>query len=244
MRIDIVPLTEAHIPAAAALVAARYRDLRRHVPLLPASYADPDVMASLLGGLVPRVPGAAAMRDGALAGFLAGYLIPHFRARPGVFCPEWANAVEPEGGRRIYEELYTWLAERWIADGYIQHALALFAHDRPAIEAWHWLGFGLAAADGVRSLDPVPVDAPGVTVRRATLNDVNTVAGLLVGLRHHLASSPTFLVQDKEDPRVQSEAWLADAKIALWLAQSATDSAGFLVCGPATDNASTVIVDP
>ncbi|MBN1659178.1 MAG: GNAT family N-acetyltransferase [Anaerolineae bacterium] len=244
MSIDVIPFAEAHIPAAAALVAARYRDLHNLVPLLPPSYGDPGVMAGLLGRLVPRVPGAAAIRDGRLAGFLAGYLIPHFHARPGVFCPEWANAVEPDDGRRLYEALYTWLAPRWLAGGYIQHALTLFAHDRPAIEAWHWLGFGLAAADGVRSLHPVPVDAPGVTVRRAALDDVDAVAALLAGLRRHLASSPTFLIQDQEDVHTQSEAWLADPDITLWLAHRDSTPVGFLVSGPASDNASTIIVDP
>lgn len=244
MPIDIVPLTEAHIPAAAALVAGRYRELRDHAPLLPASYGEPDIMAGLLGPFVARVPGAAAMRDGRLVGFLAGYLMAEFWARPGVYCPEWANAVEPENGRRIYEEMYTWLAKQWVAGGYVQHALTLFAHDQTAFDTWHWLGFGLAAADAVRSLDPVAVNAPGVRVRRGTPDDVDAVAALLAGLNHHLASSPTFLMHGEEDPVVQSEAWLGNPQMAVWLADHGAEPIGFLVSGPATDEASTVIIDP
>ena len=42
---------------------------------------------------------------------------------------------------------------------------------------------------------------------------------------------------------MQSEAWLADPGMALWLAHEDAAPIGFVVSGPATDNASTIIVD-
>jgi GNAT superfamily N-acetyltransferase len=222
------------------------------VPLLPPQYGEPDTIVALLRRLVPGAPargaedqgGVAALRDGRLAGFITGFLIPDFRGAPGVFCPEWASAAEPGAERRIYEEMYTHLAARWVAGGYVQHALGLFGHERTCLDAWHWLGFGMAAADGVRSLDAVDAPATAVNARRGTPGDVEGVADLLDGLRRHLAASPTFLVQDDSSTHEQARAWLEDPEMAVWLAfDSAPEPISFLVSGPATHNASTIIRD-
>jgi GNAT superfamily N-acetyltransferase len=247
--LELVPLEACHVAAAARLVAARYRDLRRAVPLLPSQYGEPDTIAGLLRRLVPgaphvAAPGVAALQGDRLAGFLTGFLIPDFRGAPGIYCPEWASAVEPGAGRRIYEEMYTHLAARWVAGGYVQHALGLFSSERTSLDAWHWLGFGMAAADGVRTLDPVDAPTTAVTVRRGTPDDVEGVADLLGGLRRHLAASPTFLVWDDSRTREQARAWLEDPNMALWLAfDGDPEPVSFLVLGPATHTASTIIRD-
>ena len=52
------------------------------------------------------------LREEQPVGFLAAWLIPSFRGRRAVLSPELGNAVEPEGARRVYEALYTYLASR------------------------------------------------------------------------------------------------------------------------------------
>ena len=96
------------------------------------------------------------MRRGRLVGFLTGWLIPSFRGKQSVFSPEWANAANQEDSRRIYERMYTHLSGSWVADGYHSHLISIMANDRDGIDGWHWLGFGMAAADAVRDLQPVP----------------------------------------------------------------------------------------
>ena len=67
---QVVPLQPSHWEEAAALVAARVRDLSRQLPMLPAQYEQGDVILPLLAELAGRAPGVAAIGHGRLVGFL------------------------------------------------------------------------------------------------------------------------------------------------------------------------------
>lgn len=225
-------------------MSGRYRALREQVPLLPPRYADVETLLPLLRDVTQGGPGVVALRDGRLAGFLAGWQIPSWRGQRAVFSPEWGNAALLEHSRRIYEEMYTRLAATWVAGGYFVHLMGTFANDARAIAGWHGLGFGMAAADGVRSLEPVHEEHPPVAVRRAGLGDVDALLDLNEALRLHLAASPTFLVRDPEDEREEITAWLQDPDRAMWVACRGAEAVAYMRIGPASRNASTIIYDP
>jgi GNAT superfamily N-acetyltransferase len=224
MPLEIVPLEEKHLQDAAGLASARYRALREQVPAMPARYEEPGITLPWLQDLASQAPGVAAIRNGRLAGFLLGMVLPRFRGKRGVLSPEWANAADPEDSRWIYEEMYARLSARWVADGCVTHLISLLAHDRPGIEGWHGLGFGLAAADGVRAvdrmhaLDPVPDPSTGIEIRRAGPDDAEQMRDLLTALQRHMMSAPTFLFRSEPDRLDEHAAWLADPANALWLA--------------------------
>jgi GNAT superfamily N-acetyltransferase len=246
--LTIVALEKKHLADAARLVARRYEHLRESVPNLPDRYADVAVLHPLLEEILKAGPGAAARQDGELAGFLIPWATPSFRGSPTVFSPEWANGAEPAQSARIYEAMYTHLASRWVDEGYTHHIISLFAHDQAGHDALHWLGFGMRAADAVR--DPAPPHAAGaaeggagVEVRRAAPEDVETVMAMEAALTHHLAASPTFLTGSQPWTRDECVDVLSDPDYALWLARRAGKAAGYLLSGPASDDASTIIRD-
>lgn len=243
MTIDLVALREEHLADAAALVCARYRALRREVPCLPPRYELPDAILPLLGPICRHGPGIAALSRGRLVGFLAAWQVPDLKGQPGVYSPEWANAAEEAGGRRTYAEMYAELAARWVQEGYCRHVICLLAHDREAIEGWHWLGFGHLAADGVRDLQPPAGPQAGVEIRRATVQDVDVALPLYKALGRHVASTPTFLVQEEEPARDGSARWLSDPANALWLAGEGGEAIAFMKQGPANTDACTIIRD-
>lgn len=242
----VVELEDRHLPAAAALVGARYRKLQARVPTVPSQYADPRTLMPLLSNLVAQAPGVAALLDGELVGFLVARKVPTLWGRRSAFSPEWAHAIDPRhGGRRIYEELYAAIAPRWVANGCLVHAISLLAAEEDIREAWHWLGFGMAVVDAVRGLDqaPEPAALGHLTIRRAGVSDLATVIAWSDALDRHLAAAPTFLAHvDRDDP-AELERWLADPANALWLAEAGNETLAGLQIGPASDNACTVIRD-
>jgi GNAT superfamily N-acetyltransferase len=247
MPFEILPLQESHLQDAAGLACARYQALREQVPAMPARYEDPGSTLAWLQDLASQAPGVAAFRNGRLVGFLLGMVIPTFRGKRGVFCPEWANATDPEDSRWLYEEMYARLSARWVADGCVLHLVSLLAHDRPGIEGWHGLGFGLAAADGVRAVEhtpdlgPVPGPSTGITIRRAGTDDAEQMRDLITALHQHMMSAPTFLFRGEPDRLEEHAAWLADPANALWLACQGDSVVAGMGQGPANPDACDVI---
>ena len=225
MSLKIVPLQNKHLEDAAALVTTGYRALREQVTSLPSRYEDVGSILPLLRDLAGQAPGVVAMRDGRLVGFLLGMVLPDFRGKRSVYSPEWANAVEGEDGGETYREMYAHLSARWVADGCFLHVITLLAHDRQAIDAWYWLGFGLTTVDAIRDLTPVQETGTDVVIRRAGLEDIEQAMALSQALEQHLAAAPIFVIEEHASLILSNiggdeggKQWLANSANALWLA--------------------------
>jgi len=218
VTIEITLLRDEHLKEAAALVASRYRATREHVPSLPPRYEDAGSVLPPLCDLAGRAPGVAAIRGGRLAGFLLGRVLPAFRGRRSVYSPEWAHAAEAEGCRRIYQEMYARLAPRWLANGCFTHLITLLAHDDKAVDTWFWLGFGLISVDAMRDLSPVEGSVASLDIRRAGVEDLDTVIALGEGLYRHVAAAPVFLSLVEKKDRRSHEQWLANSANASFVA--------------------------
>lgn len=243
-RLEIVRLEERHLADAAALAGARYGALRAKVPVLPPQYREIETLLPMLRRLLAAGPGLAALQGGELVGFLGAFPIPAFRGYPAVISPEWGNGAIAAARGRIYEALYTALSRSWVAEGRTVHLIAMLANDEVGIATWHMLGFGLATGDAVRNLDPVPAPETGVIVRRAREDDVKTVHRLEAALVDHLAASPTYLSGHEPSTREEIAALLADRAYAVWLDERDGNAVAYLLAGPSSDGASTIIRDP
>jgi GNAT superfamily N-acetyltransferase len=118
--------------------------------------------------------------------------------------------------------MYAHISARWVADGCFTHAISLLGHDREGIECWQWLGFGLAAVDGVREPEMVEGIPANVQVRQASVENAGEVGELVAGLRRYMAAAPTFWIHEMED----SEKWLAKPGHVAWLAYEAGEPVG------------------
>jgi GNAT superfamily N-acetyltransferase len=239
----VVPLSEEHLQDAAALVSRRYQGLREQVPSLPPRYAEVRTLLPMLRDIAGAGPGVAAIHGGRLAGFLSSWLIPSFRGKRSAFSPEWANGADLENSPRIYEAMYTHVSASWVADGYTTHLIGLLANDRDGLAGWHWLGFGMLAADAVRDLQPAPGPDTNVEIRRAGLRDLEQVQALHEALAQYMAAPPIFLVRAHERDRSYYEEWLQNPDRAIWLAFQDGDAVAYIRQGPASEDASTIIYD-
>ena len=241
MSLEIVPLRDKHLEDAAALVTASYRALRGHASSLPSRYENVSSILPRLRDLAGQAPGVVAMRDGRLVGFLLGRVLAEFRGKRSVYSPEWANAARAEDSREIYREMYAHLSAPWVGDGCFTHVVTLLAHDRQAIDAWHWLGFGLAAVDAIRDLIPVQGAMADVEICRAGLEDIEEAVMLDQALHRHLAAAPIFLI-DEHGSEFYAQ-WLADSGNALWLAYRGGQAVACMGLEPASPEACYIIRD-
>lgn len=243
MMLEIVPLERKHLEDAATLANARYTALRERVPSLPCRYEYVDEILPMLSDLAGRAPGVTAIRDGRLAGYLVGFVVPEFQGQRSVYSPEWANGADLEESRRIFQDMYAHLCARWIANGCFTHLVSAFPNDRDGIDGWHWLGFGMATADAVRGLEPVLGPTADIDVRRGGLGDIEQAMALFDGLARHLSAGPTYLAYAENQGRQCHEEWVGDPANALWLAFEGEEAVGCLKTGPASEDACAIIRD-
>lgn len=240
MSLEIAELREEHLGAAAGLVSAHYKALRRARPLLPDRYEQAVAILAQLRDLFAGDGGVIAFQDGQLVGFLLGLVIPEFMGKRSAYSPVWANAAASGQSRRIYEEMYTRISPRWVADGCTMHLISLMADDRRALEAWHWLGFGLINIDAVRSLTPLETGQVPFQVRQASLRDATELSYLGRLLEQHEAAAPTFWIHDLED----FGARLSRPGNAAWLALDGEQPVGFIALEPGDECECLLLSDP
>jgi len=253
MHPTILPMQVKHLEEAAELAAGRYRNLLVQIPYLPDSYADPAHIHSILASMQAESTGVVSLLGGKLIGYLCAWMLPDFLGRKAAFSPELANGVVLEGGRRILEEMYTYLAAAWTAEGIATHLVSIQADDQIAWQTWHWLGFGMIAADGLRTTEPLVkswVDRrspqqvmTAYDIRRAGVEDVGAVLALDTALDTYLAESPTFMPHKSDHAIEEVQTWLASSENAFWLARQDGEPVAFIGMGPASQDACTIIVD-
>lgn len=242
MPFEIVALTEAHAGDAAALWAANYRTLRAVLPAAPARYAASGGFLAPIQELAASHSGVAVLERGRLIGYLTGFPIT-FRGRRSFFSPEWANAVDPTAGASIVGALYSAASALWLDAGCYSHVISTLAHNREALDAWRWLGFGYCVADAVRDLTPLDQNAVAVQIRRGAPADVDALARLVAALDAHLAAPPIFLWSDDPVDAQDLGQELADPRMAYWLACRDGRPVAYVRQGPASHNACEIIVD-
>ncbi len=241
--IKITSLKEEHLGDAAELVSNRYRRLCEQEPRLPHRYAKVNNLLALLREVWNASGiGVAAIHRDRLVGFLTGWQMSSFRGKRSTYSPEWANAAEIENSQRIYEELYSHLAAVWVADKYVAHYISLFPNDVNALRAWHWMGFGMTAADAIRGLDSIQGYDVDAHIRRAELQDLEQVMELHEALWQYMKGTPTFLLAAKRD-RSYYEEWLRNPDRIVWLAYWNKEPVAFISLGPADDDVCTIIYD-
>jgi GNAT superfamily N-acetyltransferase len=241
--LKLSPINKTHLDEIVQLITGRYGEMLLTCLLLPDRFTKPDVVRPMLETIITSAPGVAAYKNRKLAGFMTGWLINEFRGQPAVFCPEWANATSLEDSRSVYEAMYEYSSRIWLDEGYRVHYISQYP-DRPNIlNAWFWLGFGLCAADGVRDLQPLN-KSPSIKIKRAQIDDLSEVIVMVNALSQHIAESPTYLYSDEQFIEKELVTLLSDPAEAFWLAYLDSKVVGYLKHGPASDNASQIIVDP
>jgi ribosomal protein S18 acetylase RimI-like enzyme len=208
-RLELRQFSDEHLEAAGELLAERHRRHRAAEPLLPELI---DARAEVEGAWRKEgAAGAAAFRDGRLAGYLVG--APGDDAVWGA--NEWVELAghaveEPE----LVRDLYAAAAARWLDEGRSRHYAVVPAHDPGLLDAWFRLSFGQQQAYGIRE---VPAEPWPEGAREAEPRDVEAMLELAPLLNEHQQGGPVFSDkrwdEDMDDLRAEIERDVASAEI-------------------------------
>jgi hypothetical protein len=190
--LEVIPLSDEHLEGAIGLVTACYRAERRAAPALPVRYEDPGEVLSLLRNASKWSKGVVAIRDDDVEGLLLGGAIIEFMGQRSVYVPEWSHAACVDGRQETYRQMYAHLSRKWVEDGCFTHVITLLAHDREAIDAFFWMGFGLVEVGAIRDLSPVEGGRASVEIRQAGREDAEAITAFNTRLQRYLAAAPTF----------------------------------------------------
>lgn len=188
----IVNFEKTHIADARALALANYREERQSVGVLPDMNQVPDLTYFAENGL-----GVAAFEGEKMVGFLlccSPWEHAFGSAARGTFSPIHAHGAAGENRAMIYRRLYQAAAEKWVANGITYHAIALYAHDRQALDAFFLYGFGVRCVDAIRAMDGIAhVPLHGFVFRELPKAEITKIRQLRRLLSGHLGESPCFM---------------------------------------------------
>lgn len=195
----IINFTRSHMEEAQKIAIRNYEEERQLVPILPRIFNLPELIHFADNNL-----GVVALDGDKMVGFLCAYL-PLEDAfgttnAKGTFSPIHAHGVIGENRDRIYSKLYQAAAEKWVSEGIVSHAIALYTHDKASINSFFYNGFGLRCIDAIRPMEELPTltDTPMITGLNLEYCEVPRKEwGRLLeqhnALITHLGCSPTFM---------------------------------------------------
>lgn len=215
--LELIPLTQEHRPAAAALVTQSYRRERAAVPLL-GEHDVATVASESMDALCNNGLGVAAMEDGRLMGSLSGFPVQKFfGASDGVYVPVFGHGAVSEDSSRVYRALYAHAAKQWVSKGLLSHVITLFAHEA-AVQTWFWMGFGLRCVDGIRDLSLITARQNGLTVRAITADDADVLWPLHREHQSYYHRSPLFMPYHADADAEPLRQWLQQPDHWMWAA--------------------------
>lgn len=221
MAIEYQPLRGSHVELALELVLSAYREEQQAVSCLPEGHLFLDTLKQAIAELFSRGSGIAAVKQGRLAGFLAGYETgPLFGTSNGIYCPLFGHGAIKEERTAIYQGLYSWAAQVWVEKGHRSHAISLFAHDRETVDTWFWLGFGMRCVDSIRPAEAVKVEKvpPGIVIRKGTDQEIPGLREIMSEFRKFWPQSPTFMLSGNDDPVENYCNWFKESNRHFWVA--------------------------
>jgi GNAT superfamily N-acetyltransferase len=231
----------------AALFIQNFRKLRSIVPILPDLMEATDRIVTKLTRLSDMCPGVVALDGGKLLGYMAWFVVDHFRGteRTCAFCPEWGHGAVEGLKPQIYRAMYRVAAGYWAESGCQVHGLTLLAHDAQAEKVWYWNGFGMAVVDAIRSIQPLEGVSPDdVCVRKATLDDVDTLAVMEIEHRQHYLEPPV-LMQAYHPVNAEALAqFISEPQNSLWVALDGSDYMGYMRFEVNNTDSAAIVIAP
>jgi len=101
--IKLAPVHEENIDEVSSLIVNSFQEEQKHIPILRSCFERDMTFLPQLRKLVKKVPSVAAHQDGRLVGFLTGFVIPSWRGKKSVYCPEWAHAAVEKNRKEVYQ---------------------------------------------------------------------------------------------------------------------------------------------
>ncbi len=187
----IKPFTKDQIRSATSLAHQSYlKELEKICGMREIAHS---VVHEVLVPLIDSPYAFCVYEDGHMAGFIAGD--PH-TGKVSLF----GHGYNDENAYKLYNIMYTELAERLVGSGLREHAVTVYRHDAGPIEAFFHNGFGMSKVHAIADLDSTyaahPIGNRSVIVEALDTSGIERLQPLKKAFDEHLANSPAFVVSD------------------------------------------------
>ena len=236
LKIQYEQLDEKYVNAAADLIMSAYIEERIAIPLLPDEKEYLNSFRELIKNLFNNGTGVVAVRDAELIGFIAGFEVEElFGKCKGIYSPLYGHGGKKEYRSILYQELYKHVAEIWVRNACMTHALTFFAHDKETIDVWFWQGFGLRCVDAIREAKPIYANNLNIIIRKANILDIPALANIHRRHNMYYRNSPVFMPRIDEDPIQDLTEWLEKNNHHLWVAYQDGKPLGYMRIQPSAE---------
>ncbi len=184
-----------HIEAAARLALAEYFEEQNTVPILPSGDYH-KFFCQMISEMVEHHLGIVAIETGKLVGFFTCHnpINNHFGTTMAAFSPIHAHGAIKNNRNRIDSQMYPQAAQKWVNNGILSHAIALYAHDAEALNCFFGNGFGLRCVDAIREVTPVICgEFSDYTFDELPVGEIAQIVPLKDLLNQHLQNAPMFV---------------------------------------------------
>jgi GNAT superfamily N-acetyltransferase len=237
INIEFKPLDKEYIDEALELVLSAYRYENEIVGYLPGFKDFESDLRASIEELFKYGTGTAALIDGKLAGFIAGFEVKElFGKCKGIYSPLYGHGAVKENRRSIYNEMYRHAAKIWVKRSCTSHAITLYAQDRETIDTWFWLGFGLRCIDAVRKTSLIDTENKGIIVKKVDINDIPALSGIHSQHILYYKKSPIFMPKKPEDPVKDLKEWLSGENHHMWAAYDDVKPMGYMRIEPGAES--------
>jgi len=163
-----------------------------------------ELFYNLISKMIDHNLGVVALAGNNVVGFITCYapIENFFGTVKGAFSPIHAHGVVKKDRGLIYSKLYQHVAEKWVNEGILSHAIALYAHNTIAIESFFRNGFGLRCIDAITSIDKKVLKlkcTQDIKIEEITLDELDCLLPLKNNLMSYMRASPIFLPNNKFD---------------------------------------------
>lgn len=222
-----------HVDAAVRLALSMYQEEKEAIPFLPDTEDFEGILRRDIANLFAKGTGVAALANGELVGYIAGWEIKEFWGYgKGFYSPLYGHGAIKERRRRVYEEMYRHAAKLWVKKEYVTHALTFFAQDKETIDTWFWLGFGLRCVDGIRQATPIEDVNPELVIKKAEVEDLPDIAEMNTRLVQYLNESPLFMPRRPGDSLKNLTEGLEEEGHHIWIAYHEGTPLGYMEIQP------------
>ncbi|ERJ12734.1 GNAT family N-acetyltransferase [Haloplasma contractile] len=219
-KIEFKRIHTDYVNQALELVLSAFVKEKQSVPFLPKQQEFYSFIEEAISNLFAIGNGLMAIENDELVGFIVGFEIKEFFGKTkGIYVPLFGHGLK-NSYDQLYTELYKRVAELWVKDDFMMHAINIFAHDKKTINEWFWMGFGMRCVDSIKeiSLSDKNDYLTDIIIKKVTEKDLPILGELHKSHNEYYRSSPIFMPTVDEDPIMDLTEWCQKKDHHLWAA--------------------------
>jgi GNAT superfamily N-acetyltransferase len=233
MKIEVAAADKTFRKEAVELFWQTYLEEVYAMPFLPKDEEMKHLIDDSITNLLETGNGVMAFSDHKLVGYMLGWPVSQlFGPVKGIFSPMIGHTAKKEHRRMVYTKMLECSMKAWVEQDYLSFAVSVLAHDKGLIDEFFVHGYGMRCIDAMRKSERIHVAISGVTVKKASIEDLADIA--LIHGKHHeyYKVSPIFMPRRAEDALADISHWFNQPEHHLWISYQEDKAVGYIRIQP------------